>query len=86
VTTGEDLNQATHRLHRDHSASAVLADLRDAHARLTATIDTLGEADLALHWLPGRPERGTVIDVLAGNSYEHYREHAAAIRGLLKIS
>jgi hypothetical protein len=64
----------------------VLAELRDAHARLTAEIETLDEADLARPWLPERPERGAVIDVLAGNSYAHYREHAAEIRRLLDAS
>jgi hypothetical protein len=46
-------------------------------------VSGLGEPDLARPWLPGRPERGPLIDTLAANTYEHYREHAEYVRRLL---
>lgn len=84
ATRGDDaLNELAQRVNRAKSLDQVLAELRDAHARLLATVSKLGEAELARPWLPERPERGPLIDVLAGNTYAHYREHAGYIARLL---
>ncbi len=67
---------------REQPADEVFAELHRNHARLLAALETLDEAALAhpgpADDLVDRP----LVESIAGNTYEHYPEHLAAMRAL----
>lgn len=69
---------------RGRAPDAVLAEAREIHAQAVAALATLADEDLAdpgrfagmpADWVPWR--------VIAGNTHEHYRAHAPALRAWL---
>jgi hypothetical protein len=78
----DDLNE---RL-RTEVAGGALADVRvefeDSYNELTAAVEGMSDTDLAQPWLPGHPDRGTLSEMLASNTFEHYEEHIPLVRAL----
>lgn len=91
-TAGVDsLNEGIYRRTTGLPLAAVLSDLRLGHERLLAALDPLSAAELerpATDFEPSDPDAPAdpVVGWVAGNTYEHYDEHLAAIRALLDPS
>jgi hypothetical protein len=68
---------------RDKPFATVLADLRTSHTDLLALVQTLSDDDLQspqrFDWWDGEP----IWTSIAGNSYEHVREHRELIESWL---
>lgn len=80
---------AMHRLNaesvaagRDQTPGEALAAHRQSHAELLAAVSALGEDELNDSTRFG-PAGQPVWKYIAGDSYEHYEEHAAEIRAWL---
>jgi uncharacterized protein (TIGR03083 family) len=77
------LNEANYAAHRADPLAAVRAAAAHAYEQLVAWVGTLADADLA----PGSPLAQAVgspiVDWIAGDTYEHYEEHAAQMRAWL---
>ena len=71
---------------RDKPFAAVLADLQSTHSGLIAVVQALSDADLndphRFAWWDGEP----IWTSIAGNSYDHVREHRELIQGWLANS
>lgn len=77
----DERNAAIRELYRDRPLAEGLAEGRAAYAALLPVIEGLSDEDLndpkryrdmPADWAPWQ--------VVAGNTYEHYREHAASLR------
>jgi hypothetical protein len=79
----DTLNRAADQLHRDRPATAVLDDLRALHARIVAAASRLTPAEYSRPTWPDSPGRGPLIENIHHNVADHYRQHAADIRGML---
>jgi uncharacterized protein (TIGR03083 family) len=83
----ETINDAVFRLRQSDSPDQVLADFRRSHEQLMTALEKLSDADLQQpysHYQPGDPdEKRPVIEWVAGNTYEHYEEHAGWIKELV---
>jgi uncharacterized protein DUF1706 len=83
----DTINEAIWKLHRSDSSEHVLSDFRQFHEQLVAALDKVSDADLQSlydRYQPDGPdERRPVIEWVAGNTYEHYDEHAEWIKDLL---
>ncbi len=97
VTDGGDtdaINAAVWALHRDKTPEQALQYFHDTHARLTAELTKLSDADLRRaynHYQPNDPQEGPagerpVVEWVAGNTYEHYAEHLDWITQLIASS
>lgn len=78
LDTDED-NARIYAAHRDEPLADVLAGARQAHQNLLGLVAALPESALAgTHWFAtsGDP----LWESIAGNTYEHYREHMPAAR------
>lgn len=82
----DELNAAAHRLYRETPAEVVTAELASMHRTVLAMVESLQEADLARPTWSDRPQRGPLIDNIAADTYEHYREHLVDIRGLIRAA
>lgn len=77
------LNAAAVRLQRGKSYQTLLNETRALHRQLVGAVQALSEAQLDRLPFPDEPDRGRLVDQVAGNSYEHYQEHVAYLRALL---
>ena len=77
------LNARAVARNQHHAPSAVIADSQRVHQALLAMVETFPEADLIdpnrFEWLPD----WTLWQVIAGESYWHYRQHVPTIRAWL---
>jgi hypothetical protein len=87
------INRSLWELHRKDTPDKALAYFRDTHARLMQAMEKLSDADLQLsynHYQPHAPRDAAddrpVGDWVAGNTYEHYAEHAGWLNQLIKES
>ena len=78
------LNEILYRRNRDRSVSDVLADFRRSHQQVLAALEQMSYADLMKPRHPDDAEARPVIGWVMGNTYEHYREHRAAIQALIE--
>lgn len=80
AATVDRVNAAHYAATRDLPANTIRADLEHSYARAVATLARLRDADLgdtgALSTLLG----GSVLELIAGDTYEHYAEHLPAIQ------
>lgn len=79
----DEENASIYEMNRSRSLDDVLNGARTIRQRLMDGIRALSEDEVAVHkveWLGDR----TFADALSGNSYEHYRDHAALIETWLK--
>jgi uncharacterized protein (TIGR03083 family) len=85
----DEINDAIFRLGRDRPLPETLADWRETHRQLLATLAGLGDADLQKtysDYLPDEPGEETgepIVGRLAGNTYEHYDQHRGWIEALV---
>jgi hypothetical protein len=89
-STGDDvdaINALIQRRSQDRSLADVLAAFRETHRQCVSAIARLSDEDLARpysHFQPNDPANShPVIGWIAGNTYEHYDEHAGWIAQLL---
>lgn len=77
----DERNAAIYAQNRDRTLGDVLAEGSDSYTELLAAVENLSDEDLndpkryrdmPADWVPWQ--------VLAGNTYEHYRDHAASLR------
>jgi hypothetical protein len=80
----DSLNEKVFRENKDKPLPEVLADFRAAHSELVQTVLGMSDEELndpnRFEWWPGDP----VWHNIAGNSYEHYKEHRELIEDWLK--
>lgn len=85
----ETINRAVWSLHRNKTPEEAMAYFADTHARLLSALDKFSDADLQLPYSRYQPNtkgtEGTDRPVnlwVAGNTYDHYAEHAPWIISL----
>ena len=87
------LNEAVWLAHRHQTAERARAMSRESHARLIQRLDAMTDADLRRsynHYQPNDPrdpgDDRPVVEWVAGDTYEHYAEHARYIEDIVKDS
>ena len=84
--TMHDLNAAIFTQNKESSLGDVLTDFRQAHADLIETVRGMSDEDLndpgRFDWYHGEP----IWHSIAGNSYEHIREHRELVDRWLNSS
>ena len=77
----DEINAHLHERARARPLPDVLAAFRRTHERLLVALEALPEAELTRPYQSA--DAGDVLaDGIAGNTYEHYEEHRAAIEAL----
>lgn len=82
------INTAIQQQHRDRTLADVRAELRATHEQMMQLLQPLTDADLHKpyrHYLPDEPGEGDgppAIDLLYGNTAEHFAEHLGWIEAL----
>jgi hypothetical protein len=85
----EQINTAIAQAYKDMPLDEALATLRNLHYDLVGALEPLTDADLQLpyrHYLPAEPGEGDgppAMDVVYGNSANHYTEHLPWIQALV---
>lgn len=86
----DEMNEALHRQLAHQSAAQARQALRDAQQQLDAALAGLSDEDLGRDYGALLPEGHSspytdrnVVNIIAGNTYEHYEEHMASIRNKL---
>lgn len=88
----DEINAAIFQEHKDLPLTEALAQFRDTHQQLLSVLQPLTDADLQKRYreyLPDEPADGDgplAIDVVDGNSANHYAEHLTWIEELLTRS
>ncbi len=77
------LNARLHELHADDHLVDVKREFAEAHAAIVAFIEQMPEARLGELYWGDDPGQRVVLDKIAGDTYLHYREHAAWISELV---
>ena len=90
VDDTDGINEAVWLAHRDDTPEQATAYWLESHSALMARLRGLSDADLRRsynHYQPNDPrdpgDDRPVVDWVAGNTYEHYAEHATWIKELL---
>jgi uncharacterized protein (TIGR03083 family) len=84
---GEDIdaiNAALRGRGRDLPVADALARYEQSHQRLLAELHRYPEAAYARPGYPDLPDSAPMIGYIAGNTYEHYREHLGYIVALAR--
>jgi hypothetical protein len=80
------LNDVLYQRHRGSSVGEVKTLANSAHADIVAAISHLADADLRRtvgeYGMSSNPDR-RLLEKIAGDTYEHYAEHAGWIKALL---
>lgn len=83
----EEINAIIHRQIADVTSQQVQAELESVHQQLLALLEPLSDDDLHrpyYHYLPAEPDDDRLtIDVINGNSAEHFREHLVWMAALV---
>ncbi len=85
-----DLNAIIYQRNKDRPPADVLDSLRQAQQELLAALAGLTDADLFKtysHYQPDEPGEDSgapILGWIAGNTYDHYAEHQAWIRALVR--
>lgn len=83
------INKVIYELHRDETWEQVVRDFQSTHTELVNLLEPLTDADLVkpytAYLADERPEAQTTaaLDVIVGNTLEHYPEHVEWIKGTL---
>jgi hypothetical protein len=81
------LNAILYERHRSSSVGEIKALANAAHADMVAALSRLADADLRQrvgeYGMSTNPDR-TLLEKIAGDTYEHYAEHAGWIKQLLQ--
>lgn len=86
-TAGEDgINAILHARHRDWPAQRALDAFRGTYDRLWSALEGLGEEALHGPYVPSDPaDHRTLMEGIAGNTYQHYDEHRQWIKEALAM-
>ena len=89
ATDTDGRNALIHERHKDRPLPDVLDYFRQTHDQLLAALAPLTDDDLHKpysHYQPDDPPHNPdpVVYWIAGNTYGHYEEHAAAVRALAR--
>jgi L-alanine-DL-glutamate epimerase-like enolase superfamily enzyme len=85
----DETNARLHRQRADQPLHAILIELAATHQQMLATLAGLTDAELHQTYSyyqpqePGRESGAPIINWVAGNTAEHYREHLAWLKELL---
>ena len=79
----DPINGHLHDLHHDDLVASVRVEFADAHAAILAFIETMPETRLSEVYWDDDPAGRTVLEKISGDTYLHYREHAAWIREIV---
>jgi hypothetical protein len=74
----DGINEALHRQHAGVNFDEARSLMSQTHAALVAAIEASSDEDLARPL--GSSAEDTVADLIAGNTYGHYEEHAVWMR------
>lgn len=85
-----EMHAAAYEHNRQRPLDEVLRDFRESHQALVVALAVLSDVDLLMpgaHHPPADAllDDDAVISWIMRNTYEHYLEHDAWIRGLLKV-
>jgi hypothetical protein len=89
ASNADDINTVLFERAKDLTLAEVLDDLRQTQRALLAALAPLSDADLAKtysHYQPDEPGEDSgapIVRWIAGNTYEHYAEHAEWIGSLM---
>ena len=77
----DELNEQLYQENKDRPLAEVLAAFRSSYQRVLADVQAMSDEELnkPISWLNDRP----IWLWVAGNTYEHYEEHAGFIRNWL---
>jgi hypothetical protein len=78
----DQLNERFREQFRDRSLDEIRKEFADSYDELVDAIEARNAADLDSEWLAGQPDRGTLADMVAANTYEHYEEHIPLLHAL----
>jgi hypothetical protein len=85
----DDINAVIHAQHQELPLTTALAQFRQVHEQLLHALEPLTDADLQLryrHYLPDEPGEGdgpVVLNMIYGNTADHFAEHLAWIESLV---
>ncbi|MFQ5409032.1 MAG: ClbS/DfsB family four-helix bundle protein [Anaerolineales bacterium] len=82
----DGLNAILHARNSGHPAPAVLALLREAHAKTLVALERYTFADLLTPRIPDGDPDDTLLAKVIGNTSAHYSEHGASIAAILGAS
>lgn len=87
VTMGlEELNARLHDMHRDERVETTLEEYREAHGAVVEYVEAMPESRYGEpFWGDDPPPQKTVLEKVAGDTYLHYREHAAWIGDIVRL-
>lgn len=80
AATVDRVNAAHYAATKDLPAGTVRADLEHSYARVAATLARLRDADLADTGALSTLLGGSVLELIAGDTYGHYEEHLPALQ------
>ena len=90
VNETDAINAAVWSLHREKTPAQALSYFRETHALLMNVLGGMTDAELQLpynHFQPNEPrdpdDDRPALDWVAGNTYDHYAEHAGWINQLV---
>jgi hypothetical protein len=78
----QERNRLVWEQHRDMPLAEAREAARDAHEALVKELEALADEDLTAHW-PGVPDEWQPWQIIAQNTYEHYRDHTADVERYL---
>lgn len=85
----DEINAVIQAQHKDLPLPTVLSRFREVHQQLLHALEPLTDADLQLpyrHYLPDEPGEGDgppVLNMIYGNSADHFTEHLEWIESLV---
>jgi hypothetical protein len=77
-------NAIIYERRKDRSVEEVLEDLQRTHSQVLAQLHKVRFADLMRPPYADDPTNRPLMDVVAGNTYEHYQEHRITIDELIR--
>ncbi|HEY7834343.1 MAG TPA: DinB family protein [Ktedonobacterales bacterium] len=85
ATDADGLNAAVYQSCKDRTLAEVRATFEQAYQQVLGALAQLHSEDLQRPVDPAQPHLGTLVANVAGNTYEHFEEHAAWIRAALPL-
>jgi hypothetical protein len=79
----DDLNARLHELHADDPLADAMGEFAAAHTAIVAYVEAMPESRLADRYWGDDTAQRTVLEKVSGDTYLHYREHAAWISELV---
>jgi hypothetical protein len=87
----DEINDAVYRKRRDLTYAEAMTQFGEVHAELMRLVGQMTDDELQKpysHFLPGEPRDGdepTALDMIYSNTADHFTEHLAWIKALIKL-